>query len=398
LLFFGKLVQVSLHVIAVYTLYSDIFGFMRLNHRASAVLIALTGILSSFSTDELYVLTDLQNEWMVFEGGAYQPFRPEKDSGTDAIYFWLDANKYQGQYLQVSSKYRKAIFIDGKLIVSGSRGRDTYSIDSLRDQYFSSSLLIGIYTPHIYPENLNTFIASKNRTERAESADMQRPNTYFRDFVVTVILFLLVLLIVVTQLTKISLSFFSGRRLFSIHEGEEAQLYTRIGSTTNILFYVFCSLILGFYLIVVFHFVGDRFLIALEFRSTTFFETVLQWGKLSMFLLIAFFVKIILALVFSRMFGMWELFAFHVVNWMRLLLVVFGMLTLVLVVYFISRGINELIYVAFFWNLVLVLVTWLIILFTKVASRSGFSLFHIFSYLCATEVIPLLISVKLLYH
>lgn len=366
--------------------------------RVWVILISLAGILSSLSAQDLYVAKDLQGEWMVYEDGGYRPFENGKDSGIDAIYFWLDVNKYRGQYLQVEGRYEKALFVNGKLKKSGATERMLFSVDSLGSDFFTSSLLVGIYTSHIHAENLNTAIMSPQRSVSVANAYVARPETFFRDFVFTGIFFLLTLLMVVVQLTKIPLSFFYGMRLFSIHESEEAQLYTRIGSTTNVLFYVFCSLVLGFYLSIAFHFLSDRFLIALQFYSTSYLEAMLKWGKLSMFLLVAIFIKIGLVLTFSRMFGMTEFFGFHVVNWIRLLLVVFGMLTLVLFVYFISRGIAESVYAAFFWSLAVVLTAWLIILFTRVARRSGFSLFHIFSYLCATELIPLLISVKLLYH
>jgi len=371
---------------------------MRFRHTVVILGIALSGLLSSFSAEELYVVADLQTEWLVFDDGEYRPYTKQVDAGVDVIYFRLDVNRHKGRYLQIAGKYTSAIFVNGKLLASGKLEDGRYSMDSLRDEFFSSTLLIGVYAENIYPENLKTVIASTRKLEQVEITDVQRPRTYFHDFVVSGIISLFILLIIVTQLTKVPLSFFFWRRIFSVHESEEAQLYTRLASTTNILFYVFSSLIIAFYLMIIFHFTGDRFQVALEFRSESYFGTILKWGKLSTYLLIAFFVKIGLVMAFSRMFGMGDFFGFQVINWMRLVLVAFGTLTLILVVYFLSPGIRESVYIVFFWFLVLALSSWLIILFTKVARRPGFTLFHIFSYLCATEVIPLLISIKLLFH
>src|SRR5690606_25671163 len=158
------------------------------------------------------------------------------------------------------------------------------------------------------------------------------------------------------------------------------------------------SLVIGFYLMIIFRFTGDRLVTGLDYSADTYFGTILKWGKLSTVLLGAFFIKIGWILLFSYTFGIREYFGFQVVNWMRLVMVVLGILTIVAVVYFLWGGIDEDVYLMFLWGLVATLSAWLVIFFAKVARRSGFSLFHIFSYLCATEVILLLVAVKLLFH
>lgn len=397
--FFCKTTSPFLHAVADYAPYSDIFSFMHFRHLTKVAFLVFAGLfLSSFAVETLYVVDDLQDDWLVFEGGEYRPFAPKKDAGVEAIYFQLDATKHKGEYVQIGGKYVKAVFINGKLVASGDLRHATYSLDSLRNKFYSSFLSFGVYAGDIYPENLKSVLVSAEKPGLQDTGDVERPRSYFHDFVVSVMIFLFVLLIVITQLTKVPLSFFFARRMFSGHESEEVQLYTRIASTTNILFYIFTSMVIGFYLMVIFRFTGDRFVTGLDYVADTYFGTILKWGKLSTVLLIAFFVKIGLILLFSYTFGMREYLGFQVVNWMRLMMVVLGMLTLVLVVYFLSRGISESVYVAFLGGLVSVLSAWLIIFFAKVARRPGLSLFHIFSYLCATEVIPLLIAVKLLFH
>lgn len=372
---------------------------MRFRHLLTVVFLVFAGLLfSSFAAERLYVVHDLEDDWLIFDNGSFRPFAPNMDSGTDAVYIRLDVNEHRGEYVQLGGKYVRAIFINGKLVESGDLRNVTYSIDSLRDKFYSSFLSIGIYADDIYAGNLKSLLVSTRRPPLAETVEVERPRTYFHDFVVSGMIFLFVLLIVIAQLTKVPLSFFFSRRMFSGHESEEVQLYTRLASTTNILFYVFTSLIAGFYLMIIFRFTGDRFVTGLDYSSDSYFGAILKWGKLSTMLLVAFFLKIGLVLVFSYAFGMREYFGFQVVNWMRLVMVVLGVLTLVLVVYFLSRGVSESLYVAFLWGFVLVLTAWLLIFFAKVARRPGVSLFHIFSYLCATEVIPLLIAVKLLFH
>src|SRR5690606_40590687 len=105
---------------------------MRFRHLTKVTFLLFAGLLlSSFATETLYVVDDLQDDWLVFDGGEYRPFVPETDSGTEAIYFQLDATRHKDDYVQIGGKYVKALFINGKLVASGDLQNATYSIDSL---------------------------------------------------------------------------------------------------------------------------------------------------------------------------------------------------------------------------------------------------------------------------
>ncbi|HEX7015554.1 MAG TPA: DUF4271 domain-containing protein [Cyclobacteriaceae bacterium] len=358
----------------------------------------LSAVVSSAWAQERYVADDFTPEWTVFDDGVYRPYERERDAGTDVVYFTLDAGLHRNAGVRISGRHVEAVFVNGKLVASGDVREVTYDIDSLANHFPGRLLHFGLYASHIYPENLKVSLVSADVRPAARSEEIVRPRTYFHDFVVSGIILLFILLIVVTQLTKVPISFFFTRRMFSTHESEEVQLYTRIASTTNILFYVFTSLVIAFYLMILFRSSGDRYVLGLANQADSYFGTVLKWGRLGSILLVAFFLKIGLVMLMSRTFGLGEYVGFQVVNWMRLMLVSFGILTVIEVVYFMSGGLSAAVYTAFMWGFVLVLIAWVIIFFAKVARRPGYSLFHIISYLCTTEVLPLLISVKLLFH
>jgi hypothetical protein len=361
-------------------------------------LIALLSAgLSSVWAQQGYVTQDLTPQWTVFDDGGYRPYERERDAGIDVIYFTVDAGLHKDARVQISGRHARAIFINGKLVASGDVQDVTYDVDSLADRFPGRLLHFGIYASHIYPENLKVSLISPGTVVSSGPAEIARPRSYFHDFVVSGIILLFILLIVVTQLTKVPIAFFT-RRIFSTHESEEVQLYTRIASTTNILFYVFTSLVIAFYLMIIYRSSGDKYVLGLATQAETYFGTVLKWGRLGSILLVAFFLKVGLVMLMSRTFGLWEYLGFQVVNWMRLMLVSFGILTVVEVVYFLSGGMSAAVYAAFVWAFVGVLAAWVIVFFAKVARRPGYSLFHIISYLCTTEVLPLLISVKLLFH
>ena len=68
-------------------------------------------------------------------------------------------------------------------------------------------------------------------------------------------LILISVLIVVDQLNpKLSSDYFSIIKMFFMREGEDSQIHSRITSSINILFYVYCSLMIGYYLMIIFRF------------------------------------------------------------------------------------------------------------------------------------------------
>jgi hypothetical protein len=87
----------------------------------------------------------------------------------------------------------------------------------------------------------------------------------FRDFAIIGVLILMIVLIVITQLNpKLASDYFSVTKIFSVREGEETQTYSRITSSINILFYAYSSLMLAYYLMIIFHFLSPHYTIALR--------------------------------------------------------------------------------------------------------------------------------------
>lgn len=354
--------------------------------------------LGAYAQEMLNVSADLGSSWLVFDDGGYRPFVADQDAGTKIIYLSIDASQYHGQYLQTIGEQNPAIFINGQLIKQANTKKTTLSVDSLREALQASMWLVGIYQSYINPENLQVHLVSPSSGDASLPYGVRKP-TYFSDFVIVGLLILLILFAMMMRMNnKLTSEYFSVLKVFTGQESEDAQLYTRTGGGSSILFHAFCCLILSFCMVIIFHYVGAKFAVAWTFRATTFAEAFLQWGKLFMILFMVFMFKISLIYVMSRFFGLSDLFGLHALNWLRLMLVASGLLTIVVTGYHISRGLNTNIYAALLWSVAWILLTWVIILFPKVVRRSGFSLFHIFSYLCATELIPLLVSIKLLYN
>jgi hypothetical protein len=142
----------------------------------------------------------------------------------------------------------------------------------------------------------------------------------------------------------------------------------------------------------------DAYALPLYFKINGFWSAIGQWLKISTIILAIFFVKILLVFSFTRLFGLKGLTRVHFFNWVRLLLIGIGTFSVMLFVYYISRGRNTDIFIVFLSLIIATLAAWIFIVLLKLAGKSEHSMFHLFSYICATEVLPLLITIRVLFQ
>jgi hypothetical protein len=345
----------------------------------------------------LTIVKDLVAEWQVYEGDRYVPFE-KSDGKIKTVYFWLEPSNFSGGILRVESNEPYNVFVNGQLLKSGNARLDL-RMDSLRQMFPNPVLLVGIYQEKIRVGGLSTVILSAAPKSTQSLLDLPMRFSSFRDFVIVGMLILVSMLIVVVHLNpKLASDYFSVMKMFFSREGEDSQIHSRITSSINILFYVYCSLMIGYYLMIIFRFIPSQYVVALSFQSDTFGGAMLLWIKLSAIILGVIFFKVVLIFCLSRMFGFTEVSGIHIFNWIRLLLVVFGSLTVVLFFYFISHGQNENFHVVLLKIVSWLLGGWMFIVVLKLSKRMSHSMFHLFSYICATELIPLLITIKVLYN
>jgi hypothetical protein len=352
--------------------------------------------LSVSYASDYFLKKDLQPEWQVYQEDQYIPYAA--GSGIiSSIHFQIDARSERNDYLAISSKKPVSVFLNGKILATSTAF--VLKIDSLAKLAGGSSALsFSVHGENITPLSLQTSMRTVTKPVSADD-DLYLRTTAFRDFAIFSFVIILVFLIVIVQLNpKLAADYFSITKIFSLRETEDSQAYTRITSSTNFLFYIFCSLMLGYYFMIVFHFVPERYSIAFSFQSKTFAGAILQWLRLSSIILLACVAKIALVYTLTFLFGVKELAGIHFFNWMRLILIFFGAITLVVSFYFIAHGQQLEFFSTLLKLLSWVLLGWMILIGLKLSRHMGRSLFHLFSYICATELIPFLITLKVLYN
>jgi hypothetical protein len=342
-----------------------------------------------------FVVKDFRSDWQIYQGERYVPFVPKGKIST--VYFSVEVSKFAGQSLRIGSNEPFTIFVNGQLFASGNDKVDL-RVDSLQRIFPAPVLLVAVHQEKIREGGLHTHIISRAPVKTVE-AELPMRFSSFRDFVIIGMLILISVLIIVVQLNpKLAADYFSIIKMFFLREGEDSQIYSRITNSINFLFYAYCSLMIGYYLMIIFRFIPSEYVVALAFQSDSFGEAMLLWTKLSAIILTIIFLKVLLVYVLSGMFGLTEIAGIHIFNWIRALLVLFGSLTLILFFYFILHGHNENFHIVLLKIISWLLIGWMVLIILKLSKRMSHSMFHLFSYICATELIPLLITIKVLYN
>ena len=351
-------------------------------------------LLSNFSFGQ-QAAYDLRQDWLLFEAGEYAAH--DLDEIRNTIYFKLEPAKYLGGQLQIESARPYFLFVNGKL--SGEyTGLTSFSIDSLSNRYSSNQLMACVYQESINPRELKTSVTKATHQANTLTPAF-RPSSHFKDFVIASGLTIIIFFLVVSQINpKLASDYFSIIKIFSPREADDAQSNARLTSSNNFQFYVGCSLLLAFYLLIILYHLPDAYALPLRFQASGFWSIVWQWIRLAFLILGLLMLKIVIVFMLTRLFNMRGLARVHFFNWVRLMLIVIGGATIIVFSYYVMRGQNESIFVAFLSLIVATLIAWIFIIFMKLNGKTEHSMFHLFSYICATELIPLLITIKVLFQ
>lgn len=366
-------------------------AYMRTTHFFALTLFIITAV-QSFAQPHV---VDLKDRWKYFNGKDYKSFFPDEPE-VRTIYLALDPSVGSASILHITSLRNFDLFINRQW--TGTKRRASLDVDSLLKLHGASPVVVAIYQDDLNAKHLQTFLHRPAQPDNNQ--DLQaKPATFFKDFVIVGLMTLLVSIIVLVRFNpKLAGDYFSVIKIFSFHEGEELQSYTRITSSTNVLFYAYSSFLLGYYLMIIFHFVGDSYTIANSFQATSFGDAIWEWVRLSLIILGVIFLKVIVVFSFSWVFGFSNIAGIHVFNLIRVLLLFFGMVSLVIFIYYISRGQSPHFFEVLLRLLGFVVIGWMVLLFFKLMNKIDHSMFHLFSYICATELIPFLITLKVLYN
>ncbi len=347
--------------------------------------------LNLFAQSE-QVTHDLKQDWFIYSDSGYVKFNEAQQ--TKSVHFQIKPSAGQGDYLKFKSTSPFSVFIDQQLFWA-DKNELYVSMDSLRLALAKTSFTMSIYgKQRIEKTSLLTQLV-RQPLLAATSIYEKRPSSFLNNFVIIGSSIILLLLILIIKLNpKLASDYFSVSKIFSMRESEDNIVYTRITSSGNFLFFGFSSLTIAFFLLLLFVQLPDKLLI----KPASLAELMRDWLRLSLLVIAVFSVKMLIIYLFATLFQLRDVAGMQFFNWTRLFFLFVGLAVSLLTISMLTRTAGTGWINFFYLATGSVLIMWIVLAFFKIAAKARISPFHLFSYLCATEIIPSLIILKILYY
>jgi len=332
---------------------------------------------------------DLRDHWKVSEGDRLEDYQGQ---AVHTIHLFI-IDQFKGGILSIKAPGEFALFINGQLQL---RARSEYKlrVDSLLTaragvpllSIFQTGNIKSIQTDLIYHAHL-------------ENENFVRESTHFNDFVILSSLLLFGFFVILFRTnTRLTADYLNLTKLFSIQEREEALVTGRIGSSINILFFVFISLLCGVLLMVIFRWGPPESYLSNQGSIQSSASAFTRWLLVSLVIFIFLILKLLLIWIMSALFDYKGVVRFQFFNFIRSLYIASALMGIVLLGYFMLEIKNP----DFFYFLLASACGFMILsaffLYFKLMTRTSSSVFHLFSYLCGSEIIPLMILIKVLLN
>ncbi len=364
-----------------------------MGHMRYSIVFLLTVLIGQVSLGQTTTRTvDLRTQWLV---PAASGFKPYDNQSTSSVFFWVSATSNKGGSLLIAGRHPYSIWVNSALVWSG-QGSIRFSVDSLA-QLNSKKLFLGVFSPAGFA-NISTNIEQPAPVDA--SADlMPRRSNYFLDFALIAALLLLVSLTLFWRTNPaLTRDYFNLSKLITSLDRTESGFGLRIASSVNVLYYLFGSCFLALILLVGFHLMGPVTLLAHIFRVQTTVQGFLQWALLSLGIAALMMAKLIWIALFAALFGFKGTVRFQFFNFVRVIfisVVILAVTGLVCVLFYVQ---SDQLYYYQLYVLVGLMVLGCIVAYIKLMARLPYHYFHLFSYLCASEIIPLMMLTKMILY
>lgn len=336
---------------------------------------------------------DLSNEWSFYNSsyGGYVPLVKKSAFEGETIHFIVDAEKYPGTELQIGSSQPISIVVNNQLIAVVN-GSELWSLDSIAATHKKKQLPITIYAPSIKIGGLSTkLIAISSQSVKPLEGGLNistRDPSHFINFLLTAFFVLIIFLTTIQFFyPKMFSDYFRAGRALALRETEENLLKSRPLATVNISMTSFLSLSASLLIVGVLYMADVKDAEWLSFGS--FGEGVWAWLKLAIFILLWFFLKLLLVNYSTQLFRLNNFFASHHFNYVRLNLLFISLGLVVLIIFrFAFEIVDEAFYYKMFFSILIALSFTILVIALKLMNGGGYKIVYLFSYLCATEIVP----------
>ena len=350
------------------------------------------------------IKADLREDWLIYNSRyeTYAPFVENTAPSTGSFAFILNKNKVNNSHLIFCLQKGSSLFIEQQIVRFYEEARcDKIDLDSLFNKYNREDLFVTVYNRSLDINRFKTLLASKNATED-QSADALiakislRDDSLFKNFYLLALLLFLAILSAVYNLNpKNFREFYSLSKVFSIKLRYENVSTLKIFNWPNILFVLTHCLLVSYVLMVVIGLLGEP-VPYLNVSVSGVMAGIYRWISLAFLVFLLLLGKYVLIKLLSTMMNLKELDQIHFFEFVRISIFIYSTGAVFMAVLLLGYYLPEPGY--FIWVIYLVAllsVVRIVLLYLKFLRLSTFRNLYLFSYLCTTEILPLIIGFKI---
>jgi len=335
------------------------------------------------------IAKDLQPYWKVTKGELLEDYNGQ---AVHTVHLRI-IEQFKGGVISIETPGEFALFVNGQLQFR-KKSKFRLHVDSLSARY-AMLPLVSIFQK----DNVKTIQTTLKLRAYSENENSARQPTYFKDFVILSVLLLFGFFVILFRSnTRLAIDYLNIAKVFSIQEREEAIVAGRIGSSVNILFFLFISLLCGLLLIIMFSSGPPALHLSSKMTTHTTSGAMLLWLVLSLSIFLFLILRLVIIWSMSSLFGFKGVVRFQFFNSIRNLFVASALVGIVLLGYHIAEFEKP----DFFYSLLASACGFMILstffLYFKLLTRTSSSIFHLFFYLCGSEIVPLMILIKVLLN
>jgi hypothetical protein len=382
-----------------------------------SLFVFLTASLSVFAqsvpAEEQVPVFSLDNQWSIYDkqAKAYIPFLPSLHFDKKQLYLVLDTKKYQDFYLSIFVEENSYFFVNNNLFAHFTTASwQHFKIDSLQKLSRANPLLITYFSKKIFKKlpsasitlkrknsiaNADTMTIADEKTSNHTIINIKSENKVSKNFLMLTILGVLSIVAFFSQVNQpiFSLHFLSSTLKDFIKGKSQIR---RLSAPNFMLFLLFYGFSLS-YIIIFFATYTDKVddNIFLNEGNNDLWGRLEYWGILSIFVIAIVCVKFLIIWFLGILYSDRQIVSLHMQEYMNISQVFCVIMLCITLLFnsiqydFLVENLNWLVYIfVFLLFLQSVLLTY------RINNATNYKKVYLFSYLCASEYFPLILSAK----
>ena len=366
---------------------------------AFLVLMSYQVVAQISSGKDHHLIKDLRKEWLAIDkNNRYVPFVARDKSNPLVIGVRLDLVKYSGNKLRCCVPAGSSILVDKQILTSVKQASClTYDVDSLRQVYQQSAILLTVYQPGQLLSQIDLRVINTDVDPLAIGNGIAQRLVSAKGnfFVIGLFVILMLYAVLINQYSKTFKNIYSLQKILSFRAREE-DMRVRLVSESHILFLVQHCLLIAFLLVMLIPNIGSQ-IPSMHFTLQSLSSYIFLWLSLSIAVLLVIWAKYILVITFGTLFKLRHLMYLHMFDFMRLSLMFWGVVFLLAICVYNNLTISEAMYTQVLTYLFVVFaLVRILVLYLRLFRNASFKNMYLFSYICTAEIIPLLVGLELL--